>query len=191
MTEFFVSIAEKWYQLAFHSTTTCLLSDSSFRQEIRALSTTECCWAHLLCLPCSERDWRVATPFAIQVLLNKKFYRTQRTFFFLAFEWRIRCFMSRNKSIRCGSRAWPNFGLMSFSSIIYLLLCRKRQNKVVAHLAQCMLVNTKTRAYGLTHNILFSRRLCIKFFRAIIKIVSTRVSLEIDDIIGSHVYTAA
>uniref|UniRef100_A0A7S0QZI9 Uncharacterized protein n=1 Tax=Cryptomonas curvata TaxID=233186 RepID=A0A7S0QZI9_9CRYP len=99
--------------------------------------------------------------------------------------------MSRNKSIRCGSRAWPNFSLMSFSSIIYLLLCRKRQKKVVAHLAQCMLVNTKTRAYVLSHNILFSRRLCITFFRAIIKIVSTRVSLEIDDIIGSHVYTAA
>ena len=141
-------------------------------------------------LPCSERDWRVATPFAIQVLLNKKFYRTQHTFF-QAFEswWRIRCFMSRNKSIRCGSRAWPNFSLMSFSSIIYLLLCRKRQKKVAAHLAKCMLVNTKTRAYGLSHNILFSRRLCIKCFRAIIKIVSTRVSLEIDDIIGSHVYT--
>ena len=99
--------------------------------------------------------------------------------------------MPRNKSIRCGSRAWPNFGLMSFSSIIYLLLCRKRQKKVVAHLAQCMLVNTKTRAYGLSHNILFSRRLCIKFFRAIIKIVSTRVFLKINDIIGSHKYTAA
>ena len=33
-----------------------------------------------------------------------------------------------------------------------------------------MLVNTKPRKYGLSHNILWSRRLCIKFFRAIIKI---------------------
>ena len=33
-----------------------------------------------------------------------------------------------------------------------------------------MLVNTKPRKYGLSHNILWSRRLCIKFFRAILKI---------------------
>jgi hypothetical protein len=45
LTEFFASITEKWYQLPFHSTvtTTCLLSDYSLRQKIRALSTTECC----------------------------------------------------------------------------------------------------------------------------------------------------
>jgi hypothetical protein len=30
MTESFTSLAEKWYQLAFHSTTACLLSDYAF-----------------------------------------------------------------------------------------------------------------------------------------------------------------
>jgi hypothetical protein len=67
----------------------------------------------------------------------------------------------------------------------------KTTKKVVAHLAQCMSVNTKTTTYGLSHNILLSRRLRMKFFRVIIIIASTRVSLQIDDIIGSHVYTAA
>ena len=165
MTEFFSSMIEKWCQLAFHWTKSFLLSDYSFRLEIWALSKTECCWAHLLCLPCSECDWRVDT------FCNRSFNKQEISSnnnqillpsILMKNNFLYDKFMSRNKSIRCWSRAWPNFGLMSFSSIIYLLLCRKRQKKVVAHLAQCMLVNTKTRAYGLSHNILFSRRLCIK-----------------------------
>ena len=69
-----------------------------------------------------------STPFVIEVLLNKRFYRTKLIFRFQAFKKRMRFSMSRNNSIRCGNRAWPIFGHKSFPIIIYWFLRRKRQN---------------------------------------------------------------
>jgi hypothetical protein len=70
-----------------------------------------------------------ASPFVIEVVLNKSVIQTHLMFFFQAFEWRIMLFMSRNESIRCENGEWPNFGRRSFSAIIYLFLRRKRQKK--------------------------------------------------------------
>ena len=62
-----------------------------------------------------------STTFVIEALWNQKSYQTKLIFFFQAFKWRIMFLLSTNKSIRCGNRAWPIFGLRSFPSIIYFL----------------------------------------------------------------------
>jgi hypothetical protein len=58
-------MTEKWYQLAFHLTTTCFLSDYSFRQDIRALSAAE--FAELIYFVClAVNATEGSTPFVIK-----------------------------------------------------------------------------------------------------------------------------
>jgi hypothetical protein len=131
MTEFFASIAEKWYQLAFHSTTTCFLSDNPFGQEFELIQQQNVA-EHIYFVYLAVNTTEGSTPCVIEVLLNKKFYRTQRIFFFQTFECRIRFFMSRinTSDVEAEHGQISASGrLNSFSSMIYLLLCRKRQKK--------------------------------------------------------------
>ncbi len=81
----------------------------------------------------------------------------------------------------------PNVGLRSFPFIIYLFWVGNAKKKIDTRFAQHRIDNRMTKKYGLSHKIL-----CIKFFRAIIKIISTRVLQEIKDIIiDSLIHTVA
>jgi hypothetical protein len=77
-------------------------------------------------------------------------------------------------------------------SIHHLLVSASETTKKVdSYFAQRILDNRKTKSMDFL-TIFYDFDECIKFFRATIKFVSTRVSLEIDDIIfGSLIHTAA
>ena len=80
---------------------------------------------HFVCLALNSTEG--STLFAIEVRLNKNYFQTKLIFCFQAIERIMWFIMSRNQSIRCWNWAWPNFGLRSFPSIIYLFLRRKGQ----------------------------------------------------------------